>query len=58
MRAQHLPARLMIVAGALFFWVAFSGRGQRPAYLALGVVFLLMGVAHIRRARRRGPPTV
>jgi len=56
MRAQQVSALLLIVAGALFFWLAFSGPTQRPVYSALGVVFLLLAAARARRARRRGPP--
>ncbi len=55
MRTHNLPVLLLIVAGALFFWLAFSGPTQRPVYSALGVVFLLLAVARVRRARR-GPP--
>jgi len=55
MRAQQVSALLLIAAGALFFWLAFSGPTQRPVYSALGVVFLLLAVARVRRARR-GPP--
>jgi len=56
MRGQQISALLLIVAGALFFWLAFSGPTRQPVYSALGVVFLLLAVARIRRGRRR-PPT-
>jgi hypothetical protein len=56
MRAQRVAPLLLIVAGGLFFWLAFSGPTQRPVYSALGVVFLLLAAARIRRARRP-PPT-
>lgn len=59
MRRHQVSALLLIVAGGLFFWLAFRGPTQRPVYSAVGVVFLLLGVAQIRRAgRRRPPPTV
>lgn len=56
MRTHQVSAVLLMVAGALFFWLAFSGPTQRPAYSALGVVFLLFAAARVRRARR-GPPS-
>ena len=55
MRAQQLSVLLMIIAAGLFFWLAFSGPTQRPVYSALGVAFLIIAVARIRRGRR-GPP--
>ena len=56
MRTQQLSGLLMIVAAGLFFWLAFSGPTQRPVYTALGVAFLILAVARIRRAARRGTP--
>ena len=57
MGGQQVSVLLLILAGGLFFLLAFSGPVQRPVYSALGVVFLLLAVARILRARRRGPPT-
>jgi type IV secretory pathway TrbD component len=57
MSVQKLSVALAFVAAALFFWLAFSGPEQRPVYSALGVVFLILGVARARRAARRGPPS-
>ncbi len=57
MRVQQLSVLLFFVAAALFFWLAFSGPVQRPVYSALGVAFLLIAVAQIRRGARRGPPS-
>ncbi len=56
MGGHQLSALLLIVAGALFFWLAFGGPTQRPVYSALGVVFLLLAVVRVRRTGRRGPP--
>jgi hypothetical protein len=57
MRVQRLSVLLLFLPAALFFWLAFSGPAQRPVYSALGVVFLLIAVARIRRGARRPPPT-
>jgi hypothetical protein len=57
MRVQQLSVLLLFVAAALFFWLAFSGPAQQPVYSALGVAFLLIAVARIRRGARRRPPT-
>ena len=54
MRVQQLAAPLMLVAAALFFIVAFSGPTRQPVYVALGVVFLVLDIARIRRSRRPG----
>ncbi len=56
MRVQQVSVVLLFVAAALFFWLSFSGPTQRPVYSALGVAFLLIAVARIRRAARRGRP--
>ncbi len=56
MHMQQLSVLLPIIAAALFFWLSFSGPVQRPVYSALGVAFLLIAVARIRRGARRGPP--
>jgi hypothetical protein len=56
MRVQQLAAPLMLVAAALFFIVAFTGPTRQPVYVTLGVVFLFLGIARVRRSRRPGPP--
>ena len=47
-----LSGYLLIAAGILFFGAAFTGR--QHAFTGLGVVFLILGIAALRRAKQAG----
>jgi hypothetical protein len=42
----------LVCAGFVFLLLAFNGAPRNNAYLALGVVFVALGAARLRRARR------
>jgi hypothetical protein len=54
---SRLAPFLFILAGALFEIVAimprFRGERMNATFLALGVVFLILGIAKLRRSRDR-----
>jgi hypothetical protein len=43
---------LLVLAGFVFLLLAFRVAPRNNAYLALGVVFVILGSANIRRSRR------
>ena len=52
MRSSYVVAALFIIAGFVFMLLAFGGDARNNAYLALGVVFVVLGSARLRRVRR------
>jgi len=52
MDMQRVRARLPILVALFFFVIAFSRPAQRGAWLAIGIVFLVIGL----RRRKAAPP--
>jgi hypothetical protein len=42
----------MVFVGFVFLLLAFNGEARNTAFLALGVAFVTLGAANLRRARR------
>ena len=55
MRSTSAAGILLVCAGFVFLLIAFNGVPRNNAYLALGVVFVMIGAARLRRARRTRP---
>lgn len=47
---KHAP-KLFFVVAVLFYLTAFSGSPSRSAWVALGTVFLVLGIVNLRRAK-------
>jgi hypothetical protein len=54
-RSTSAAGALLVCVGFVFLLVAFNGAPRNNAYLALGVVFVALGAARLRRARRSHP---
>ena len=52
MRARSVSGAMLAGVGLVFLLLAFNGAPRNNAYLALGVVFVILGAANMRRARR------
>ena len=52
MRSRYVGAVLLIQVGFVFLLLAFRGGARNNAYLAIGVVFVILGSARLRRSRR------
>jgi len=50
---SKLSPILFIIAGALFFITALTTETSKTAYIALGTIFLGLGVAAFRRSRTK-----
>jgi hypothetical protein len=44
---------LFVIAGALFYVTALTTETSKAAYIALGTVFLVLGIAAFRRQSRK-----
>jgi len=51
-RSGYAAAVLLVLAGFVFLLLAFGGDARNNAYLAIGVVFVIVGSARLRRVRR------
>ena len=52
MRSTSAFGAGMVCAGFVFLLLAFNGAPRNNAFLGLGVVFVALGAARLRRARR------
>lgn len=52
MRSRYVAGTLLVVVGFVFLLLAFGTTPRNTVYLAVGVVFVVLGSANIRRARR------
>ena len=52
MRSTSGFGAALVCVGFVFLLIAFNGEPRNNAYLALGVVFVALGAARLRRARR------
>jgi hypothetical protein len=51
-RSTSAAGALLVCAGFVFLLLAFNGEARNNAFLGLGVVFVALGAARLRRARR------
>ena len=51
MKPTRIAAILWLVAGLVFLFLAVGSEPQNNTYLALGVVFVILGSALLQRAR-------
>lgn len=50
MKLRRVSAALWVLAGLVLLFAAFGGSSRNNAYLALGVVFVALGAAGLRRS--------
>lgn len=50
----YIPGILFIISAVTFLLLGMLNNGSRAAYIAIGVVFLVIGIAHYRREHRKG----
>lgn len=51
MNRRRMPALLFLVAAGLFFSLGVRAAPNNSAYIVLGVVFFVLGIAALRRTR-------
>lgn len=52
MKFRRLAATLWIISGVVLLFLAFGSSPRNNAHLALGVVFITLGSAYLRRFRQ------
>jgi hypothetical protein len=52
MRARSVSGAMLAAVGLVFLLLALNGAPRNNGFLALGVVFVILGGASTRRARR------
>jgi hypothetical protein len=52
MRSRSVAGALLVFAGFVFLLLAFNGEPRDNSYLTLGVAFVVVGAAMLRRVRR------
>ncbi len=53
MKYPRLPAMLFMVASGLFLSVGLRSNPRNSAFIVLGIVFFILGLAALRRIRPR-----